>query len=213
MMQAIAIWLGFLVFIAPHDPAPSVLNSKDESASLECERKDVFEASRDHPGEVRAPGPRGDLYLRTALVCTERYMRLGLRSARDEAILTTLDARAGELASAADDLRPDLRDSTWLVETHYPSAQVSAKIAFAAKNALSGRGLRVSDRRPLLAAGDVEVLTRLHPDQAYAAACQRYHDNGSLRPGDALLGVIQRDKRATILHAGVCVDGVWQWLR
>lgn len=213
MTQAILLWLAFLVFVAPDDPAPSVLNTKASTRTLECERLGVDEASRAYPGEVAAPGPRGDYFPRTALVCHERFMRQGLRSDKDEAVLSELDARTTQLAYAADALRPDLKGSTWLVETYYPSAQVSAKLAFATKNALVAQGLRVSDRTPTLAAGDVQVITRLDPDDAYPAACQRYFANGSLGPDDALLGVLTRDPRETVLHAGVCAGGQWTWIR
>jgi len=213
MIQAILIWFGFLVFVAPKDPAPSVLNNKTDARNLECERLSASEAARQHPGEVAPVGPRGDYYSRSALVCKERFLRLGLRSNQDEAILSTLDARTAELALAADALSPDLTNRTWLVETYYPSTQVAAKISFATKNALIDQGLRVSDRTPILAAGDVQVITRMAPDAAYPAACRRYFDNGSLGTDDVLLGVVSRDPRATVLNAGLCTAGQWQWLR
>ncbi len=213
MIEAIILWLGLLVFVSPKDPAPGLLHSKNEARNLECERLSVEEASRAHPGDVAPPGPRGDYYARSALVCTERLVRPGLRDARDEAILSTLDARSSELAAAADALRPELQGATWLVETYYPDPQVAAKIGFATKNALVFQGLRVSDRTPLLGAGDVQVITRMTPSDAYAAACRRYADNGSLGPDDVLLGVVSLDPRETALHAGLCQQGTWTWLR
>jgi hypothetical protein len=71
----------------------------------------------------------------------------------------------------------------------------------------------VSDRVPLLSAEDVNVLTRMHPDAAYPAACQRYAATGALGPGEALLAIVRRDPRETVLHAGLCVDGGWAWLK
>ncbi len=213
MTQALLLWFGFLIFVAPKDPAPGVLNNKTEALNLECERLNASEAARQHPGEVAPTGPRGDYYSRSALACAERFVRYGLRSAQDEAILTTLQARTTELALAADALSPRLTDRTWLVETYYPSTQVAAKISFATKNALVDQGLRVSDRTPLLVAADLQVITRMAPDAAYPAACRRYFDNGSLGPEDVLLGVVSRDRRATVLNAGLCSGGQWTWLR
>ncbi len=213
MQELLLIWFAFLVFVAPRDPAPGALHTLSSTRTLECERLSVEEASRLHPGEVAAPAPRGDYYPRSALVCTEQFMRPGLRSDKDEAILSTLDQRSTELALVAEALRPELEGSTWLVETYYPGNQVASKISFATKNALVAEGLRVSDRTPILAAGDVQVLSRMAPDAAYPAACRRYFDNGSLGPDDVLLGVVSRDRRETVLHAGICAGGQWTWLR
>lgn len=165
------------------------------------------------PGEIAPERPRGEYVNRDALVCTERLMRPGLRADRDEAVLSSLDALVTDLTGAAGDLHPELAAQTWLVEAYYPSTQVSAKLSFAAKNALVARGLRVSDRTPILSAGDVDVLTRLGPEAAYPGACRRYTDNGSLHPGDTLLAVVSRDPLETTLHAGLCTDGVWTWLK
>jgi hypothetical protein len=169
--------------------------------------------SEQYPGQIIAPRPRGEFVDRTALVCTERILRPGLRNARDEAVLRDLDAQARELAVAATSTREDLADHTWVVETFYPGAQVAWKIAFAAKNALMAQGASVSDRVPMLAAGDIAVLTRMSPAEAYPAACKRYHELGSLGEGDALLAVVSRHPRETTLHAGLCVAGGWTWLR
>ena len=104
-------------------------------------------------------------------------------------------------------------DRVWLVEANVPTAPLGTKIAFATKAALMRQGLAVSDRTVTLGAGDVDVLTRLPPLAAYPAACRRYADGGSLRPGDALLFVMVLDPRETMLHAGLCIDGGWTWLR
>ena len=109
--------------------------------------------------------------------------------------------------------RPDLDARTWLVEAHYPSASVASKISFATKNALVELGLSVSDRMATLAAGDVDVIVRMSPEDAYPAACRRYFASGSLGADDALLSVILRDTQATILHAGLCEQGQWTWLK
>ncbi len=140
-------------------------------------------------------------------------MRPGLRKAQDEAILSALQELTSGLVVAAHSLRPDLAQKTWLVETHYPSGPVAAKIAFAVKNDLVTRCLRASDRTPILGVGDVDVITRMAPEQAYPTACERYLATGSLGPDDALLAIVNLDPRETILHAGICTGGQWEWLQ
>lgn len=206
--------LALLPFVIQEDPSPGRANTRTEARNLECERLSAETAAAEHPGRVWTSPPRGDYVERSALVCEGRMMRAGLRAARDEAVLDGLAAESGAFAGAVRGLGPLATARTWLVEVHYPNAQVAPKLSFAAQNALRSEGLAVSDRVPALAVGDVEVITRLPPSEAYAAACQRYAANGSLRSGqDALLAVILRDSRATILSAGVCVDGGWTWLR
>lgn len=206
--------LALLPFVIQEDPSPGRANTRTEARNLECERLSAQAAAEAHPGRVWTSPPRGDYVERSALICQERMMRAGLRAPRDEAILDGLDAEAGGFAGAVRALGPLATERTWLVEVHYPEAQVAPKLSFAAQNALRSEGLAVSDRVPALAVGDLEVITRLEPSEAYAAACQRYAANGSLRRGeDALLALVLRDSRATALSAGVCVDGGWTWLR
>lgn len=207
------ISLLILPFVVHPDPAPGVRRSLDSARALECAPMSAAAADDQRPGQVVTSPPRGDFVERDAVICVERLLRPGLRAPLDEAILGSLDALTAELATNAASRRPDLRARTWLVETFYPSAQVSAKLAFATKNALLRQGLQVSDRTPVLAAGDIDVLTRLPPDQAYPAACLRYGATGTLDDGDALLAVVHRDPRETILHAGLCADGTWTWLQ
>lgn len=195
------------------DPAPGILGTKSQTRNYECDRMTTAAADKRRPGLFAPARPRGDFIDRSVVVCTERMMRPGLRSARDEAILSNLDSEVGDFALAAKALRPELLQKTWLVETYYPSAQVSPKIAFATKNALMGQGLSVSDRSPALGASDVAVITRLPPELAYSAACQRYFATGSLGENDVMLGVVHRDPRETALHAGLCAGGTWTWLR
>lgn len=205
--------VALVPFVVPTDPAPGWRRTKEESRNLECERVSNEIGTRRYPGQIVAAPPRGEDNERTVVVCNERLTRHGLRPERDEAILSTLDASATDLASAAGSMRPDLRDRTWLVEAYYPNAPVAAKISFAAKNALMRGGLSVSDRTPTLAVGDITVLTRMTPDEAFPAACQRLHATGNLGEGDALLAIVSRDPRETILHAGLCTDGAWTWLK
>jgi len=209
----IALWsLGCLAVYSPTGPAPGALWTRTEARGMDCERLSVEAGHERYPGRIRAPAPRGDYVERGAVVCQERLFREGLRPPQDEAILSSLEARVAALARAAGALRPDLAGRTWLVEVHYPSAPVSSKIDFAAKNALMLEGLAVSDRAPRLAVGDVRVLTPMPPERAYPAACRRWADNGSLGGGDALLAVLLRDPRETALHAGICDGGQWTWV-
>lgn len=207
--------IGLIILtLAIHpDPAPGMLRNKESARNLECEPVGAETAAARRPGQVVTSGPRGDYVERDAVHCVERLTRVGQRDPRDEAILSSLQALSAEMATAAIDRRPDLRGRTWLVESFYPSAAVSAKLSFAAKNALSSKGLRVSDRTPILATGDIEVLTRLDPESAYPAACQRYARSGAVDGGHALLAVVSRDPRETLLHAGLCADGQWTWLQ
>jgi hypothetical protein len=211
----ILVVLGLVLLPALYhpDPAPGLTRSRAKARMLECERLDAATANARYPGMIEEPRPRGEFVERSALVCAERLMRPGLRADRDEAILSTLEGLTSDLSAAATGLHPELASRTWLVESYYPSPTVSAKLSFATKNALVEQGLRVSDRTPILSAGDVDVLTRMPPEEAYAAACRRYSDNGSLGAGDALLAVVSRDPRETILHAGLCTEGRWAWVR
>lgn len=200
-------------FVTALDPAPSFYRSKARSRRLDCDRLSLEEALRRYPDTLRPPGPNGDFVERTVLACAERLMRPGLRDPQDEAVLGNLSGTAASLAARVDGLSRELLGRTWLVETYYPSVPVSTKISFATKDALVQRGLQVSDRRPVLSAGDVDVLVRLPPLQAYPAACARYVATGVLRPDDVLLAVVVLDPRETELHAGLCAEGQWKWLR
>ncbi|MHB8876561.1 MAG: hypothetical protein ACYC8T_22935, partial [Myxococcaceae bacterium] len=141
----------------------------------------------------------------------QRIFKEGERPGRDEAILSRLTAASRELAEAADD--PSLADATWLVDAFYPDQTVAGKLSFAAKVSLAERGRRVSDRVPVLAAGDVLVLGTMPPTQAYPLACSRYYAEGSLSDTEVLLGVVLLDERETILHTGLCVRGKWRWVQ
>jgi hypothetical protein len=205
--------LLILPFILPRDPSPGLLHSKADSRRLDCERMNVEAGSRRYPGLIRPNAPRGEYVERSAVVCRERLMVPGSRGDQDEAILSTLDDRAANIADLASSLHPELSERMWLVETHYSDAAVSAKIGFATKNALVSQGLSVSDRTPRLAVGDVTVLTRMAPSDAWSTACQRYIANDSIGENDALLAVVIRDPRETVLHAGLCTTGGWTWLQ
>jgi hypothetical protein len=199
--------------LAPKNPAPGFKGTKTLARGLECEQVTTAEGVRTHPGEISPERPRGDYLRRGVLLCQERFLDPGVRDVRDEAILGRLEATASEMAVAALATGANPARETWHVEVFYPSAQVSTKLSFATKNALAARGARVSDRTPVLAAGDIEVVTRMRPDQAYPTACRRYFELGSLGEGDTLLAVVSLDERETIVHAGLCSAGGWRWLR
>lgn len=205
--------LVFLPFLSPKDPGPGLLRSKAASRQLDCDRLSTLEAQKRFPGKVRPTAPRGDYIERGAVACRQRLVRPGLRSKRDEAVLRTLDATSLEVARAAVSLRPELEEHTWMVDVYHPSAVVSAKVAFAHKNTLMGQGVAVSDRTPVLSAGDVDVITRMAPAAAYPTACRRWKDTGAVGEGQVLLGIVNRDPRETLLHAGICTDGRWTWIR
>jgi hypothetical protein len=207
------IALALVPFVFRADPVPGFVYSRDIIRNLDCQRISGEQGAARYPGLIPAPKPRGEFLEREVVICKERMVRPGLRDAPDEAILSTLQAQVTELAAAARSTRPDLDEHSWLVEAHHMDVQVASKIDFATQNALAQQGLSVSDRDPVLGLDDIQVITRLAPMQAHEAACRRYADTGSLGEGDALLAVMLLDPRETILHAGVCAEGGWQWLR
>ncbi len=207
------IALALVPFVFRADPIPGIRTRRQDTRNMDCERISGELGAQRYPGVIPEARPRGDFLEREVVACKERLMRPGLRDTPDAAILDSLQLQATELAAAARTTRPDLAERSWLVEAHHTNPQVAAKVTFAAKNALGRQGLLASDRAPVLGVGDIDVITRMAPERAYDAACQRYAANGSVGPGDALLAVILIDPRETILHAGVCADGGWQWLR
>lgn len=196
-----------------NDPAPGIMQTKAESRNLDCRRISAPLAHQRHPGVVAEPSPRGSYIDSGAVICRGRVMQYGERGARDEVILSNLSASAEVLAQAASALEFVLPTDTWLVDSFYPEPTVAAKISFATKVSLVARGHRVSDRVPVLAAGDVLVLHRMPAMEAYPAACARYCAEGGLGDNEVLLAVALIDARETILHAGLCARGAWKWVR
>jgi hypothetical protein len=208
MAMAAAIGLAGCI----NDPAPGLFQSKANARALECVQVDQAEAHALHPNQVSEPSPRAsNLQNNDALLCSPRMMRQDERPARDELILSSLRSEVGEIDAIAASLSsPDL---TWHVDAYYPQPEVASKIAIAAKTDLAERGQRVSDRPPLLAAGDVSVLHDLSPRKAYPLACARYFAEGGLTDKDGLLALMIVDPREGQLHAGVCLRGTWRWLQ
>ena len=195
----------------PYDPAPGIWHGKSESRNLDCSRMSQQRAHELHPGEIPALPARLANQESEALVCTRRIMRNGERPERDEIILASLRESVGELAEAASALGQG--GLTWHVDAFYPQPEVAAKISVAARTELAEQGRRVSDKVPVLAAGDIVVLGRMAPKDAYPLACKRYFAQRALGENDAFLGIMLIDERETQLHAGLCLKGEWRWLR
>lgn len=204
---------GLMPFLAPAWPAPGLFRTKARVRRLDCERLTTEATLSLYPGEIEPERPRGDYVEREIVRCHPRLLPAGVRAPRVEALLRDLERHAGAVAGHVGALGANGTARTWLVEAHDPDAQVVGKLRFAVQNALIEQGLQVTDRTPRLAFQDVQVITRMPASQAYAAACRRYHENGSLGPQDALVALVNRDRRETGLHAGVCVDGGWTWLQ
>ena len=205
--------LGALLLAAcAYDPAPGVFHTRKESRNLECTRLAHAQAHERFPGDVPPVAPRALAEEVTdALVCEPRFLPLGDRMPRDEAILSTLRASVGTLTQLASALNPG--DVVWHVDAFYPEQAVASKISIAAKTELFEHGRKVSDRVPMLAAGDISVLSHLPPRQMYAVACQRYFSEHLLTERDVFLGLMVVDPRETQLHAGICQGGKWRWVQ
>ncbi len=214
-----AFWLFMLAFYTPsiienaQDPLEGWLPSDIDIRSLDCTPITIEGARQLAPEQIAAPMPRGEYLTRNALACRERLMAPGVRKSQDDVVLSNLRGTADEMAALVGGLAAEHQEKVWLVETFYPDIAVGQKVAFAVKNALLDRNLKVSDRAPTLAAGDIEVISQMAPPAAYPLACQRYFESGGLKSGDALLAIVSRDSRETILHAGTCLDGKWRWRR
>lgn len=194
------------------DPAPGIWQSRQDARNLECTRMPQAQAHALYPGQVPEPAPRtSTLTAVDALVCERRELRIGERPARDEAILTALRRRVGEITELAG--AQASADTLWHVDAYYPEPRVASKISVAARVELAEHGHHVSDQVPLLAAGDLVVLRDFPAKDVYRIACKRYFDQKSLGPNEAFLGIMLLDARETQLHAGVCINGHWRWLK
>jgi hypothetical protein len=194
-----------------YDPAPGIWHDKSEARNLDCSHVSRQRAHELHPGEIPATPARLANQESDALLCTRRIMRNGERPERDEVILSSLRQSVGALVEVASALAPG--GLTWHVDAFYPQPEVGAKISVAARTELAEQGRRVSDKVPLLAAGDLAVLGRMAPKDAYPLACKRYFAQHALGENDAFLGIMLIDSRETQLHAGLCLNGAWRWLQ
>ena len=194
-----------------YDPAPGITQSKKYSRNLECNRLSQAAAHDLFPGKVPDLPPRGSYSNIDALVCQTRITEPGDRANRDEAVLLTLRATVGDITRLASAQAPE--HARWHVDAFYPQAAVAQKISVAARTDLAERGHLVSDRVPVLAAGDIAVLARLPAAKAYPLACARYFKEAVLEGDDAFLGLMIIDPRETELHAGLCLQSGWKWLR
>jgi len=194
-----------------YDPSPGITRSRTEARNLDCVRTSQADAHERFPGLVPAPAARGTLSQVDAVTCSRRIMSYGERPAQDEVILSSLRQSVGTLTQAAAAIAGE--NVRWHVDAFYPSQPVAAKISVAARMDLAERGHRVSDRVPVLAAGDIAVLGALPPREAYPLACKRYFAEHSLSDGDAFLALMIVDAQETQLHAGLCLAGTWRWLR
>jgi hypothetical protein len=195
------------------DPMPGLTHTRSQMRRFDCERMGMREGASQYPGRVVDSASRAVDPDRVVVVCTERWMRLGLRAPGDEATLATLEPSSAEIAALAASSWPELEGRTWLVEAFHPTAVVASKVSFAMKNALVRQGLTVSDRTPALSAGDVQALAQMAPLDAYPEACRIYAATGGVGEGDVLLAVAKLDPRETTMHAGLCVRGGFTWLR
>jgi hypothetical protein len=194
------------------DPSPGISATKEQSRQLACTHLGQLEAHQRYPSEVPEPASRElATGLTEALVCSRRVLRVGERSARDELILSKLTRSTGELTELASASFPE--QLTWHVDALYPNQKVASKIALAARLGLAERGRAVSDRVPVLAAGDIEVLIHLSMPDALKLACSRYFAEKSLGDDEVLLAFSILDSRESQLHAGTCRQGQWRWLQ
>ncbi len=198
-------------FVAPGAPAPGLAQTRAETRRLVCETMDATEAHTRAPYAVRARGPRETERNEAYVICHERLLPEGARSPADAALLDHLYAQTEAIARLA--IHPSLAGRQYWVEAHVPSPVVAGKVRFATQNALMAKGVAVSDRTPVLGPVDIESLSRLPPASAWPEACARYASVGALSEGDVLLATMVVDPRESTLHAGLCADGVWTWLR
>ncbi|WNG33973.1 hypothetical protein F0U61_10240 [Archangium violaceum] len=197
--------------VRANDPIAGPWQSKEEARNLECTRLSQAQAHERYPDLVPDLPARGTSGVTDALACTSRFMRYGERPDRDEVILSSLGQSVGEITQIASALGSG--ELTWHVDAFYPEPAVAAKISVAARTQLAERGHKVSDRVPVLAAGDIAVLGRMPASKAYPLACARYFAQRVLDEQDAFLGLMIIDARETQLHAGLCMRGEWRWLQ
>lgn len=237
------LWLTFLFAGSDHaaDPIQQAWYGNRALRTLTCERLSQADAHERYPAEIPPTDARSTTFLtRDALVCERRQVPSGQNHPQDELILEHLTRDVDELVSlTTPTLRGDFGepevppsnmpgastndDGTWglprgevkrvFVDVHYPRSGLRQKIAAAAQVALFDQGFPVHQGAPLLAAGDVEVITTVPPQFSAPLACQRLHAEGALRADDALVTLALLREQESILHVGVCRQGGFTWLR
>lgn len=212
-MEYYAILLATMVFATdPSDPLFQAWRGRQALRNVECTTMPQAQASELYPGQVPPPAPRtSNLTKIDAMVCKQRMQPWGQRPARDELILNDLSTTTGALVQGA--LAYGGPQTVWRVDAFYPSADVTRRIADAARTALVERGARVKSQAPLLAPADNVVLRELPLAQALPVACARYAAEGALGVDEAFLAVAIVDPQESELHAGVCINGGWKWLQ
>lgn len=194
------------------DPTAGVASTKAQMRRLSCLRLAQAQAHQRFPSEVPENTVRELATGETdALVCETDVMSAGERNNRDEAILRALTSSTAELTELAS--ATVTKPVTWYVDTLYPNQRVAQKVSVAARVELAERGRSVSDRVPVLAAGDIEVLSHLKVHDAFVLACTRAYAEKTLSDSDVLLAFSIVDVRETSLHAGLCQRGTWRWLQ
>ena len=218
MEAAILFWLSVLFLSSDHanDPVTEAWRGRSHTRDLDCQRLSQAEAHRQHPGEVPPTNMRSSTIMELdALVCARRVVPWGERSPRDELILTHLTSETTSIAGIASGMMGGPAGAgarKVVVDVHYPQPQVAQKIATATRLALSDLGHTVSGSVPLLAAGDVAILTSVPLQQSLPIACQRYAAEGTLKDVDGrdfamVMVAVLRDNESQ-LHAGLCEAGL-----
>lgn len=206
-------WLAAVLGCACATDPASMFATRAEARSLDCTRLSQAEAALRAPGVVPPAPPRGaNLADTDALICERMLLEPGTRPARDEALLMELSREVDDLVKSASALQPGA-EVVWHVDAAYPDVRVASKISVAARTTLAEHGRRVSDRVPTLAAGDLVVVNRMPTLEAWPVACTRLTVEGSLPAPEVFLALMIIDPREATLHAGVCANGSWRWLR
>ncbi len=195
-----------------NDPIHQGWKGRSHLRDLQCERLPQAEAHRRHPGFVPPTDMRSQTQMQIdALVCERQVVSEGLRSARDEAILSQLDSEVAAIVSQAIALSAD--DTRFMVDAFYPSPQMAGKIRTATLQELAEAGRTTSTKMPLLAAADIEIIQGLRVQDALPIACARLFAEGNLAADQAFVGVALIRAEETQLHGGLCQAGGWRWLR
>jgi hypothetical protein len=217
---ALLVWLAIVSQGSDQvgDPILAGWVGRSATRDLECERLDQAEAHRRYPAEVPVtPMKLGTLVTRDAVVCRRMVVPWRDRPTRDGVLLAALGTETTQIAGAvvgalesAGDAHPRTRV---FVDAFHPDARMAQKIARASRHALAERGLMTMDLAPLVAAADVDVMADLSFEKALAVGCARLRAEGTLGDDDVLVGVALLREQETTLHAGLCRQGRWSWLR